>query len=121
MLIVQSPEHVLHEQHELVLCEAGHARREFGLERVPVDALVLEIRVVQVERRPHLLELCGDVGGSGSSRRSRLTTVALTCCCCHERRSREQPPGAGSSLSRKTPCLLVGFVLATSSDPRVPA
>jgi hypothetical protein len=31
MLIVQSPEHVLHQQHELVLREAGHARREFGL------------------------------------------------------------------------------------------
>jgi hypothetical protein len=95
MLIVQSPEHVLHEQHELVLRQAGHARREFGLERVPVDALVVEIRVVPVERRPHLLELRGDVGRSGSRRASRLTTVALACRYCQERHSRQRATGAG--------------------------
>ena len=92
MLIVQSAEHFLDDHHELRFGGSGDARREFGPERVPVDALVIEIRVDPIECRPQLVELRDDLGWSGRSR--RLTAVAPAC-----RRHRERGGDQGAAGS----------------------
>jgi hypothetical protein len=67
--VVKAPEHLANHADEAELIRRGNRPgTKRGAERIPVDLLVLEVRVLTVERAPEGIELSGEVRGRRGGR-----------------------------------------------------